>query len=395
MPDGVAWPRPTPQPRSSSPRHVRHRRRRRAMGRRGEGPGRRLPGRRCGPRHPLRRWQQRRPHGGQPARPLQAPPDPVGDLLAADAQPARQRRGHQPAGAGRPSSTGSRRPASAARTCSSAIARTWSCRTTCCSTGSRSGSAGPAKLGTTSRGIGPAYVDKVARRGIRIVDLMEPAQFRERLEAALPRISRIVAGYRRRSRDRRARLPRPPMPRRSPTRTSPPGTACAPRRRRPGGGRRGARGRRADPARGPARHDARHRLGHLSLRDELEPDPRRREPGGGAAGRADRPRARRGEGVHHRGRRRARCRPSWTDAEGDELRERGAEYGTSTGRARRCGWYDAVAVRFSVRLAGYSSIALTKLDVLDGYPSIKLGSRLPRSDRRPGVDDRAGVDIGL
>ena len=50
------------------------------------------------------------------------------------------------------------------------------------------------ELGTTSRGIGPAYVDKVARRGIRIVDLMEPEQFRERLAAALPRINRIVAG---------------------------------------------------------------------------------------------------------------------------------------------------------------------------------------------------------
>ena len=53
-------------------------------------------------------------------------------------------------------------------------------------------------------------------------------------------------------------------------------------------------------------------------------------------------------------------------ADGALLRERGAKYGTSTGRPRRCGWYDAVAVRFSVRLAGYSSIALTKLDVLDG-----------------------------
>jgi adenylosuccinate synthase len=53
------------------------------------------------------------------------------------------------------------------------------------------------------------------------------------------------------------------------------------------------------------------------------------------------------------------------DSDGEALRERGAEYGTSTGRPRRCGWYDAVAVRFSVRLAGYSSIVLTKLDVLD------------------------------
>ena len=60
------------------------------------------------------------------------------------------------------------------------------------------------------------------------------------------------------------------------------------------------------------------------------------------------------------------------DDEGDHLRERGEEYGTSTGRARRCGWYDAVAVRFSVRLAGYSSIALTKLDVLDAHDRILI-----------------------
>jgi adenylosuccinate synthase len=60
------------------------------------------------------------------------------------------------------------------------------------------------------------------------------------------------------------------------------------------------------------------------------------------------------------------------DPDGERLRERGVEYGTSTGRARRCGWYDAVAVRYSVRLAGYSSIALTKLDVLDGFERIRV-----------------------
>jgi adenylosuccinate synthase len=60
------------------------------------------------------------------------------------------------------------------------------------------------------------------------------------------------------------------------------------------------------------------------------------------------------------------------DADGEALRARGVEYGTSTGRPRRCGWYDAVAVRFSVRLAGYSSIALTKLDVLDGFDRIRI-----------------------
>src|SRR3970282_1684285 len=60
------------------------------------------------------------------------------------------------------------------------------------------------------------------------------------------------------------------------------------------------------------------------------------------------------------------------DPDGEALRARGVEYGTSTGRPRRCGWYDAVAVRFSVRLAGYSSIALTKLDVLDGFDRIRI-----------------------
>ncbi|HET6818940.1 MAG TPA: adenylosuccinate synthetase, partial [Candidatus Limnocylindria bacterium] len=54
---------------------------------------------------------------------------------------------------------------------------------------------GTAKLGTTSRGIGPAYVDKVARRGIRVVDLMEADVFRARLAAGMQRARRIVNGY--------------------------------------------------------------------------------------------------------------------------------------------------------------------------------------------------------
>ena len=54
---------------------------------------------------------------------------------------------------------------------------------------------GAAKIGTTSRGIGPAYIDKVARRGIRIVELMEPDAFRDRLAATLPRVRRLVAGF--------------------------------------------------------------------------------------------------------------------------------------------------------------------------------------------------------
>jgi adenylosuccinate synthase len=54
----------------------------------------------------------------------------------------------------------------------------------------------------------------------------------------------------------------------------------------------------------------------------------------------------------------------------DRLRESGQEYGASTGRPRRCGWYDAVVVRYSARVNGLDAIALTKLDVLDGLPEV-------------------------
>ena len=57
---------------------------------------------------------------------------------------------------------------------------------------------------------------------------------------------------------------------------------------------------------------------------------------------------------------------------GSRLRESGQEYGASTGRPRRCGWYDAVAVRYAVRVNGIDAIALTKLDVLDGLESIDI-----------------------
>ena len=57
---------------------------------------------------------------------------------------------------------------------------------------------------------------------------------------------------------------------------------------------------------------------------------------------------------------------------GNRLRESGQEYGASTGRPRRCGWYDAVAVRFSARVSGIDALALTKLDVLDGIETLSL-----------------------
>lgn len=60
------------------------------------------------------------------------------------------------------------------------------------------------------------------------------------------------------------------------------------------------------------------------------------------------------------------------DETGRLLGERGHEFGTVTGRQRRCGWFDAVMVRQAIRVGGISGIALTKLDVLDGMPELKI-----------------------
>jgi len=61
-----------------------------------------------------------------------------------------------------------------------------------------------------------------------------------------------------------------------------------------------------------------------------------------------------------------------TDAIGRTIGERGREFGTVTGRARRCGWFDAVLVRQTVRTCGIDGLALTKLDILDGFPEVKV-----------------------
>ncbi len=85
------------------------------------------------------------------------------------------------------------------------------------------------------------------------------------------------------------------------------------------------------------------------------------------------------------------------DATGKRLGEVGHEFGTNTGRARRCGWFDAVLVRQSVTLSGADGIALTKLDVLDGFDEVKIctGYRLAGQtiDYLPaGVKDQVAVE---
>jgi adenylosuccinate synthase len=234
---------------------------------------------------------------------------------------------------------------------------------------------GAAKLGTTSRGIGPAYVDKVARRGFRMIDLLEPDAFRDRLTTALRRVDRIINGY------FAAGGPDDPLADAIADATDADAIAAA----YLDAGQR----LREHVVDGQAlvdealsRGDRILLEGQLGTMRDLDwgiyPYVTSSSPiPGGASLGAGLPAVAidRTIGVVKAYTTAVGSGPlptELTDGDGALLRDRGAEYGTSTGRPRRCGWYDAVAVRFSVRLAGYSSIALTKLDVLDGFERVLL-----------------------
>ena len=69
------------------------------------------------------------------------------------------------------------------------------------------------------------------------------------------------------------------------------------------------------------------------------------------------------------------------DTVGEHIREKAKEYGTTTGRARRVGWFDAVAARFSAHINGFTSIVLTRLDVLDGFDELKICNKYQFGDK--------------
>ncbi|MEB3298735.1 MAG: adenylosuccinate synthase [Candidatus Sericytochromatia bacterium] len=82
------------------------------------------------------------------------------------------------------------------------------------------------------------------------------------------------------------------------------------------------------------------------------------------------------------------------DAMGEALRQAGAEFGTTTGRPRRCGWLDLVALRHAVRINGLDSLALTKLDVLDGLERIGLVTGYAYPDGRVGGFPADPAELG-
>ena len=218
---------------------------------------------------------------------------------------------------------------------------------------------GERKIGTTSRGIGPAYEDKIARRGVRVGDLANPAALAEAVQHNVAARNRLIGDS---TMDWRQVLD---------------DLASAWERMEPwvtdvsvfliearDAGQR-------DHVRGRAGHAARHRPRHLSVRHVVERHDRRRVHGPWRRAARHRRRPRRGQGLHDA--RRRRTAADRADGElGNRLRESGQEFGAVTGRPRRCGWYDAVAVRYAVRVNGLDALALTKLDVLDGLPELQV-----------------------
>jgi adenylosuccinate synthase len=79
-----------------------------------------------------------------------------------------------------------------------------------------------------------------------------------------------------------------------------------------------------------------------------------------------------------------------TGAEGETIRKRGREFGTTTGRPRRCGWFDAVAVRYSTTLCDADELAVTKLDILSGLPRLRIAVAYEVGGRRV---DRFPADL--
>ena len=223
---------------------------------------------------------------------------------------------------------------------------------------------GREQIGTTGRGIGPAYGDKALRYGHRDVGLRERGPVhRSSSTPASPRTTR--------SSTRTARSRSRATPSFAPLLAAAPPARAARRRRpraAPGGGPRAPRG---VPRRAPREPCSTSTSGRTRTSRRAAPT-----SAGCSRGAASPPRSLdRVTGVVKAYCTRVGAGPFPTEETGDVgelLRERGQEYGATTGRPRRCGWFDAVAARHAIALNGVDDLALTKADVLTGFDEVKV-----------------------
>jgi adenylosuccinate synthase len=218
------------------------------------------------------------------------------------------------------------------------------------------------KIGTTGRGIGPAYEDKVGRRALRVCDLADPRSLEQRVDQLLLHHNALLRGLDKPEVNRSellARL-REIAPRIMPY-AEPVWRLLDDARRK---GRRilfeGAQGAMLDVDHGtyPYVTSSNTLAGEAAAGSGIAPS-----AVGFVLGITKAYTTRVGSGPFP---------TELQDAIGNELGERGREFGVVTGRKRRCGWFDAVAVRQAVKIGGIDGIALTKLDVLDGFEEVRF-----------------------
>ncbi|MFA5900911.1 MAG: adenylosuccinate synthase [Hyphomicrobium sp.] len=227
----------------------------------------------------------------------------------------------------------------------------------------REEAAGAGKIGTTGRGIGPAYEDKVGRRAIRVQDLRNPATLGDKIDRILVHHNALRRGLSRPEVSKEALLAEL--------------NAVAPKilpftdvtwdlldHERRAGKRilfEGAQGALLDIDHGtyPFVTSSNTVAAQAATGSGMGP-----RSIGYVLGIAKAYTTRVGSGPFP---------TELTDEIGNRIGERGREFGTVTGRKRRCGWFDATLVRQTLKIAGIDGIALTKLDVLDGFDEIKVG----------------------
>ncbi len=236
----------------------------------------------------------------------------------------------------------------------------------------REAARGARRIGTTGRGIGPAYEDKVARRAIRVADLAEPETVAAKLDELLLHHNTLLAGLGAPTFEKQALFEEL--------------MALAPRilpfaepvwerldEARRAGTRilfEGAQAVMLDVDHGtyPFVTSSNTVAATAASGAGLGP-----AAVGFVLGIAKAYSTRVGAGPFP---------TELTDATGQLLGDRGHEFGTVTGRRRRCGWFDAVLVRQAVRVGGINGLALTKLDVLDGLPELRICTGYRIGDQR-------------
>jgi adenylosuccinate synthase len=227
----------------------------------------------------------------------------------------------------------------------------------------REAAKGAQKIGTTGRGIGPAYEDKVARRAIRLQDLFKPVRFAEKLTEILDFHNFVLANYYK-------------QPRVDFQKTLDEALAFAPR----------LAPLVADIPRGlyEANRAGKNLLFEGAQGSLLDIDhgtypfvtSSNCVAGAAAAGAGIGPmHLHYVLGITKAYSTRVGSGPFPTelsDGVGELLRQRGQEFGATTGRPRRTGWFDAAALKRSIQLNGVSGLCITKLDVLDGVEAVKI-----------------------